>query len=294
MMSIQALHLTGPAVRFFEASRSLQPARQVNAGVRPETAKDTSVEERLRPSPEQYRKFNEYLCAAHSWYKHIPLFGGRHFVVFVAPDAGIGRLVAVLHGGSPETATSYSLVTPPDGLEFTDEHPRLHYGWKTTKEYRDRFGYLDYMRRYSPDGPYARDAGPAVSLPEQVEDRCAFVLYPYVHSTFAEAVTWSVHKDAIERLRAGEAHPAREIVLELERLAKELDAGWATLSDDEQLWVLSRQTGGTRPLGGEPSVGLREYLDLDDRVRAISARLQAQEFEKIRRALAELDRWLMH
>src|SRR5262245_20168162 len=31
----QALHLTGPASRFSETSRSLQPARQVNAVVRP-------------------------------------------------------------------------------------------------------------------------------------------------------------------------------------------------------------------------------------------------------------------
>jgi hypothetical protein len=30
-MSIKALHLTGPALRFFETLRSLQPARQVNA-----------------------------------------------------------------------------------------------------------------------------------------------------------------------------------------------------------------------------------------------------------------------
>jgi hypothetical protein len=29
-----ALHLTGPALRFFETSRFLQPARQVNAVVR--------------------------------------------------------------------------------------------------------------------------------------------------------------------------------------------------------------------------------------------------------------------
>jgi hypothetical protein len=32
----EALHLTGPAWRFFETSRSLQPARQVNAAVSPE------------------------------------------------------------------------------------------------------------------------------------------------------------------------------------------------------------------------------------------------------------------
>ena len=30
----KAFHLTGPALRFFETSRSLQPARQVNAVVR--------------------------------------------------------------------------------------------------------------------------------------------------------------------------------------------------------------------------------------------------------------------
>src|SRR4051794_32414614 len=83
----------------------------------------------LRPTAEQYQAFGAYLGEAHSWYKHLPLIGGRRFVVFVAPDAGIGRLVAVLEGGSPETATGYKLVTPREGPEFTEAHPRLHYGW---------------------------------------------------------------------------------------------------------------------------------------------------------------------
>ena len=154
---------------------------------------------RLRPTPEQYQMFGDYLCDAHSWYKHLSLMHGRRFVVFVAPDAGIGRLVAVLHGSSPETGytTGYTLVTPPEGPEFTDAHPRIHYGWKTTKEYRTRFGYLDYMRRRSPEETYTRDAGPPVELPADVEERCGFVLYPYVSSTFAEAVIWSVHAEAL-------------------------------------------------------------------------------------------------
>ena len=71
----------------------------------------------LRPTPEQYREFGDYLCEAHSWYKHLPLMTGRRFVVFVAPDAGIGQLVAVLHG-SPGAATGYTLVTPPEGPEW--------------------------------------------------------------------------------------------------------------------------------------------------------------------------------
>src|SRR5438105_5345780 len=35
-----ALHFTGPALRFFETSRSLQPARQVNAVVMPDRKGD--------------------------------------------------------------------------------------------------------------------------------------------------------------------------------------------------------------------------------------------------------------
>src|SRR6202042_1134513 len=84
----------------------------------------------LRPTAVQYRNFGDYLPGAHSWYKHLPLMKGRRFVVFVAPDAGIGRLVAVSTGGG------FTLVTPPEGSEFTEAHPRLHYGWRTTEEYR--------------------------------------------------------------------------------------------------------------------------------------------------------------
>jgi hypothetical protein len=49
---------------------------------------------RLRPTAEQYQSFGAYLCEAPSWYKHLPLTGGRRFVVFVVPDAGIGRMMS--------------------------------------------------------------------------------------------------------------------------------------------------------------------------------------------------------
>jgi hypothetical protein len=249
---------------------------------------------RLRPTAEQYRSFGEYLCEAHSWYKHLPLMRGRRFVVFVAPDAGIGRLVAVLHGASPETATEYTLVTPPEGPEFTDAHPRLHYGWQTTAEYRRRFGYLDYMRRQSTEDPYARDAGPALRLPDQVEERCGFVLYPYVSATFAEAVTWGIHSEAIGQLRYGAAHPAREQVLELACLAEALRTAWNALGDSYQDWVLSRRTKQDKPNQGEASAELLRYFELDDSVTAVAALLRAKEAEKIQRALAELDGWLLN
>src|SRR5436190_24183739 len=89
---------------------------------------------RLRPTVEQYRAFAEYLTGAHSWYKHLPLKGGARFVVFVAPDAGMGRLVAVLDSPDPETATSFTLVTPEEGPEVTEANPRRHYGWTNNAE----------------------------------------------------------------------------------------------------------------------------------------------------------------
>src|SRR4051812_30995960 len=98
-----------------------------------------------RPADEQYREFAEHVGEAHSWYKHLPLLTGGQFVVFLSPDSGIGRLVARLEGGG------YSLVTPPEGPVFTEANQRLHYSWKTSEEYRRRFGYLDYAYRSHPE-----------------------------------------------------------------------------------------------------------------------------------------------
>jgi hypothetical protein len=249
---------------------------------------------RLRPTTEQYQAFADYLCEAHSWYKHLPLMGGRRFVVFVAPDAGIGCLVAVLNSPDPKTATSYKLVTPKEGPEFTDAHPRLHYGWRTTNEYRRRFGYLDYMCRTCPEEPYARDAGSPVRLPDQLEERCGFQLYPYVSATFSEAVIWSIHSEAIEQLRDGTIHPAREEVLELAKLAQAIEVAWHGLRDPEQLWVLSDRPNGEKSKPEKPSVDLLRYLELDGKLEAVSDSLQAKEADKIRRGLAALDDWLLH
>ena len=247
---------------------------------------------RLRPTPEQYREFADYLGEAHSWYKHLPLMGGRRFVVFVAPDAGLGRLAAALGCRSPEATAGYTLFIPLEGPEFTDEHPRLHYGWKTTAEYRRRFGHLDYMHRPDPAGPYARDAGPPVRLPAEIEGRCGFDLYPYVSGTFGEAVTWDVHAEALAQLRAGASHPARDEVLELAHLAEARQAAWNDLTDAERDWAVAHDCGDETPDPTDPSARMRGYLDLEGRVQFAADVLRMREVEKVRRALAELDDWL--
>lgn len=247
----------------------------------------------LRPTAEQYDTFGEYVAWAHSWYKHLPLMSGRRFVMFLAPDAGIGRLVAVLHGDKPESATGYSLMTPSEGSEFTEAHPRLHYGWKTTREYRSRFGHLDYSCWQDSPSVYNRDAGPPIRLPASIEDRCGFVLYPYVSETFAQAVNWEVRAEALAELRSGAAHPARDEILDLARQADVLSSAWDTLGDVDRNWVISRRIEEEKPGPEEPSVELRRYLELDDRVNATAKSLRNREADKIRRALAELDDWLL-
>jgi hypothetical protein len=126
-----------------------------------------------RPTADHYRAFAKFLRGAHSWYKHLPLMTGGEFVVFLAPDAGTGNKVA-----APDPAGGYRLVTPPDSPEFTEVNPRLHYAWTTTKEYRQRFGYLDYQYRFTCEQTYSRDAGEPVSLPGTLHDCCGFTLYP--------------------------------------------------------------------------------------------------------------------
>ena len=244
---------------------------------------------RLRPAPDQYQNFAEYLCDAHSWYKHLPLYSGSRFVVFVAPDAGGGRLVADSRGDGE----GYSIVSPPEGPEFTDANPRLHFGWQTTSEYRSRFGYLDYSWIQTEDGSWARDVGPPLTLPSGLVERCEFVLYPYVSAEFAEAITWDVHAEALEQLRSGATHPCRNELLELARLAEALEQAWDALNERERDWIVAsdEETAEAFPEAGSQIV--RRYLALDDQVNANTGSLQEQEAAKVRRALAALDEWLV-
>jgi hypothetical protein len=218
----------------------------------------------LRPTPEQYRAFCDHLCEAHSWYKHLHLLNGERFVVFVAADAGVGCLVAAPVGVGTDNVPKFTLVTPPEGPEFTDKNPRLHHTWQTTKEYRRRFGDLDYMWGGGPDEPRARDAGPPLQLPQRLEERCSFVLYPYVSEGIVHSLGWR-HQEAVEQLRAGATHLGREAVLEVAQLA--------------EAW--KRTPGAQRAL-------------LFKRLLEVSGALRVQEVQKIRRALAELDDWLLY
>jgi len=222
---------------------------------------------------------------------------GGQFVVFVATDAGTGCLLAVPSDPSLEVAPHYDLVTPKEGSDFTEKHPRLHYGWQTTKEYRQRFGFLDYMWRRTPKDSYSRDGGKVIKLPRELEKRCSFLLYPYVAGRFVDV--WSPHKKAIEQLRKGASHPDRELVLELARLAEANNEAfnadyWGLTTGEREL-----TTGhiGQRDVPDDLPFKVKRFLeDQYSRRSGVTAAfrpLQEKELAKIRRALAALDHWLL-
>jgi hypothetical protein len=146
------------------------------------------------PNAAQITAFARHLVDAHSWYRHLPLIEGGDFVLFLAHDAG-------------------------GGYERTE---RLHYGWRTTPEYRQRFGHLDYAWRVG-NGRWWRDAGRdhgfPEDLPSDVIEAGTLTLYPYcsVQSAAPEAIGYGIHAADLARLREGCPHPDRDLVLEWAR-----------------------------------------------------------------------------
>ncbi len=88
-----------------------------------------------RPSGAQIDNFVEFVCGAHSWYKHLPLLPpGVPFRFFIDPYSGYDRLVV-----GPDRCIQLR--------ERTENTLRFHYTWMTTSDYRARFGYLSYVAK---------------------------------------------------------------------------------------------------------------------------------------------------
>lgn len=241
----------------------------------------------LQPTQEQYHAFVEHLCEAHSWYKHLPLQKGTRFVVFLAPDAGSGRISFVAEGFNGAMPIIKMQDIPPEEADFTEAHPRLHHTWKTTNEYRKRFGYLDYMFQINMDRFDARDAGPLVTLTAEIEQACSFELYPYVSSGFADSLNWGIHTEALRALSQGAEHPARKRVLELAYFVHKKEAVWERLDDHEQRLAFADDDVTEREAA--KSVKVQQFRSLRNISEEISKSLQELELVKIRRALSALD-----
>jgi hypothetical protein len=241
----------------------------------------------LRPTLNQYNAFAEYLCNAHSWYKHLPLLEGRTFLVFVTPSAGTGRRIIVPDKNNSEI---WNLEVPPEGDNYTDETPRLHYAWKTTQEYRTRFGFLSYI-----DYEDSIDSESLVSrFPPNLIKHCSFTLYPYVSAGyFSEAVHYSCHEDALEQLRKGFEHPLREELIRFADIPSEMYDVQEEMNDEEQRWVSEYDELDGEWKGEYPSPRTNTYVQLNHELDSLTDLFYRQELNKIQQALKELDKWLM-
>lgn len=212
------------------------------------------------PADSQWNAFAAHLAAAHSWYKHLPLFGGGEFVVFLAPDAG----------------QNYPL-----------EHPKLP--TENTREgYLRAFGHLDYIYRESPSYPFSRDALRTPRLDDELLAIGRFNLYPFVSDEFY----WSVHEDDVARIRNGAVHPYAAAILDAYDAEQQMDQCWAELSkiDRDVIIEIHDEDAAMRERSRQEPV-LR-YLQLEEAASAAYAALREPEALKIRSHLEALRRWL--
>lgn len=156
----------------------LSPAQAASAAVPVLSLDDYRALVSKLPSPteEQMRAFATFVCGAHSWYKHLPMYPpGRPFQFFLDPGSGMD-------------------------LNFNDGRveatPRLvkgfHYSWIPTSQYRERFGHLAFSR---PGG---------TTVYRQTSDGTATAVSDDVPSVY-DAETQSLRRIPQEVLGAGRA-----------------------------------------------------------------------------------------
>jgi hypothetical protein len=217
------------------------------------------------PTLEQCQEFVAHVCWAHSWYKHLSLLRGAEFVVLLDAEAGAG---------------------------FTEDKPRYHYSWRTTEEYRRRFGFLNFQWRDSPDASWYREGGGSPArLPEELLRRCSFTLFPYVSSDFnaLEAISYGFHQDDLAVVRQLPDRPDRERLLAWDMACRALEE--TEPLDGEESRLLGELLDQPEPrLGGAPDRVVAEYLARQRRSEAYQA-LQEPEERKIERAVEELCDW---
>jgi hypothetical protein len=206
-----------------------------------------------RPSPAQIAGFVEFVCDAHSWYKHLPLFPpGVPFHFFLDPFAGYGHV-----------------LTPGGGLrleEVTETTPCFHYTWMTTAAYRRRFGYLQYgaaagtyfrlqtgdeVREYA-NGPIFHTTMGNYHLPPEILDAGSVELTGVIHPLARGSLgTWDLmlHRHARRHAQDHPEYWPRESGGEatLHRIKEILDRYNAYFlaeecaDEDEEAWPLERQ-----------------------------------------------------
>jgi hypothetical protein len=211
------------------------------------------------PSEAQRAAFADQVAGAHSWYKHLPFDAPTEFVVFLADDAG----------GGFET------------------QKRLHHGWKTTAEYRRRFGLLDFAWRLPAEQAWRRDAGADVVPDPALLAVAGFTLGP----------TCSDDGNAIEVLcglyprELPPRDPRWRAFEVLDRLRQRVDDAYSGLTEDERRAVAGVNLGApTSPAEADLLTGaaVRGYRDEQRQLYEQFEAMRAPEVDAIAGALDRL------
>jgi hypothetical protein len=184
------------------------------------------------PSEPQRAAFAAHVAWAHSWYNHLPFEAPTEFVLFLADDAGAGF----------------------------ETQKRLHHGWKTTDDYRRRFGLLDFAWRLPGEQAWRRDAGADVVPSPALLAAAGFTLGPTCSGDF-NAIEVLCARYARE-LPAGD--PRRPAFETLERQRQRVDDAYMGLTEDERRAVAAADMGHPgRPDGAALLTGaaVRGYRD---------------------------------
>jgi hypothetical protein len=224
------------------------------------------------PTKKQSKEFAQYVCLAHSWYKHIPLLEGAQFVFFFSQEAGKG---------------------------YSKEQPRLHYTWKTTEEYRQRFGYLDYMYRFDGEQSFDRDGKAHPFIPSSdLLAHCGITLYPYV-SHECDVVASLMADECFDTLHANTNHPRYKAVLQWYEAHVHQEDEWDDLSESEQniaseatqdiafSWDEEQHIDISEELAKLP-IKVASYVQRWKKATGLYVALQESELAKIKSALTRL------
>ncbi len=213
-----------------------------------------------QPTDAQCQAFAEHLATVHSWYKHLPLFDGGEFVVFLAPDAGD---------------------------LYPSEHPRLPTE-NTTDGYRRAFGHLDYIWRSHSNETFSRDGAPTPHLDDELLDVGRFHLFPFVSNDFY----WSVHEDDVARIRNGVTHPYAEEILDAYDAEQRMDQFWEELTESVRELICSIDDTDAAIEQVAYSDSIRGYRNLEKCAIQSYGKLQDPELMKMNRCLTAIREWL--
>lgn len=220
-----------------------------------------------KPTEEQCKEFAKNVCWAHSWYQHISLQKGAEFVFFLSQEAGQG---------------------------YSKENPRLHYAWKTTQEYRHRFGYLDYMYRLSDGQFFYRDSVAPIFVPSsELLSHCATILYPYVSNDFnaQSMLAGIIEEDGLDKAIRPPNRPDLQQVFQWFEIHQDQEQKWYELSDSERELVCrldrQKQPDIVNKLAELP-IEAANFIRLEMRATNLYEALQKSELDKIKSAIARL------